>query len=77
MLGHLEYDFISKQIFLSFSLHEPIPVNTKKVESVETLINSNKISPISELLNMQLFLVFTKVFQANCTSTSYSIVILS
>lgn len=70
----------SKLVFLTYSLHKPISINTNQMESMIALINTNQIISVCKTLLLFIiffFFIFTaKLFQTYCTPPFYCIIVL-
>lgn len=78
LLGHLVDDIASKLIFLDFSGHKPVAMQTFEVIPVEAFIYSTKIRSIREfhVLIIVLLILFNIVFKAYSAPSSERVIVL-
>ena len=77
LFRQIESDHVAEFVFFSCSLHEPVAIDAKSVESMITVVNSYEVWTISEGLCLEISLTFGKWLKADGAASTECIVILT
>ena len=75
-LRQVEYDFVPKLVNFDVTLHEPVPVDTDKMESVEAIVDAHEVTPLRELRFKSLFIRFTESLETDRTPAAQVIIVI-
>ena len=75
-LRQVEHDFVPKLVNFDVTLHEPVPVDTDKMESVEAIVDAHEVAPLRELRFKSLFIRFTESLEADRAPATKVVVVI-
>ena len=75
-LWQIEDDFVPKLVCFDMTLHEPVPVDTDKMESVEAIVDTHEVTPLRESRLHCLFISFTESLETDRAPAAQVIIVI-